>query len=171
MLVKLSLACLLLIPAGASSFCFDEAGKTYGINPELLKVIARTESNLRPHALNKNNNGTWDIGLMQINSSWVKSLKLDPALLLSDPCYNLKTGASILRKCIDHYGYTWEAIGCYNATSMHKKMRYSWKIYERLKKERVQSSELRVKSSESPNSELRTPDSKLYFRIRDREER
>lgn len=159
LIIKLTLACLFVIPSVSYSFCFEEAGKAYGINPKLLMVIARTESNLRPHAINKNNNGTWDIGLMQINSFWVKSLKLDPAMLISDPCYNLKTGAGILRKCIDRYGYTWEAVGCYNATSMPKKMGYSWKIYEKLKAE----------GERLKDSKLKSPNSEFFFTVKDRE--
>jgi len=117
----------------AFAFCYEEAGLEYNINPVLLQVISKTESNLNQMAINTNPNGTQDIGLMQINSSWVKSLNLDADLLLSDPCYNLKTGAEILSKCIEQYGYTWEAIGCYNAASKDKRVKYSWKVFDKLK--------------------------------------
>lgn len=124
---------LSIIPSSLFAFCYEEAGEGYDINPVLLRTISKTESNLNPIAVNTNPNGTQDIGLMQINSFWVKSLNLDYSLLLSDPCYNVKTGANILKKCFDRYGYTWEAIGCYNATSKHKRIEYSWKIFNKLK--------------------------------------
>ena len=34
---------------------FVEAGKKYGIDPQLLWAIAKTESQLNPNALNQNN--------------------------------------------------------------------------------------------------------------------
>ena len=131
----------------AFAFCYEEAGLEYNINPVLLQVISKTESNLNQTAINTNPNGTQDIGLMQINSSWVKSLNLDADLLLSDPCYNLKTGAEILSKCIEQYGYKWEAIGCYNAASKDKRVKYSWKIFNKLKEgSRGQKTDYRLKT-------------------------
>jgi soluble lytic murein transglycosylase-like protein len=58
-----------LLPVTVLGFCFEDAGNKYGINPILLESIARVESNLNPKAINKNTNGTSDIGLMQINSA------------------------------------------------------------------------------------------------------
>ena len=147
----------------AFAFCYEEAGLEYNINPVLLHVISKTESNLNQMAINTNPNGTQDIGLMQINSSWVKSLNLDADLLLSDPCYNLKTGAEILSKCIEQYGYNWEAIGCYNATSKDKRVKYSWRIFDRLK------SEVPSSSSQPHNlSTSKTGDSEFFFSVKDR---
>lgn len=159
--------CLLtvfLLLADANAFCFEEAGKEHGINPVLLESIARTESNLNPKAMNKNQNGSIDIGLMQINSFWIKTLGLDSGKLISDPCYNTMIGAKVLKQCIDRYGYTWEAVGCYNATSTPKRVRYSWKIFNRLKSEaRSQKSEIKSQG----NSEIKTPNSELFFQVKD----
>ncbi len=150
----------------AFAFCYEEAGLEYNINPVLLQVISKTESNLNQMAINTNPNGTQDIGLMQINSSWVKSLNLDADLLLSDPCYNLKTGAEILSKCIDQYGYAWEAIGCYNAASEDKRVKYSWKIFEQLKSGgRSQNTERRTQNKDSFQTNR---DSTFSFSVRDK---
>jgi soluble lytic murein transglycosylase-like protein len=124
---------LSLLPINVLGFCFDDAGKKYGINPALLEGIARVESNLNPKAMNRNTNGTTDIGLMQINSWWLKSINASPQDLLNDACLNTMTGASILRQCIDRYRYTWEAVGCYNAMSADKKVNYAWKVFNQLK--------------------------------------
>ncbi len=160
--ILLTAYCLLLTDANA--FCFEEAGKTYGINPSLLKSIAQIESSLNPKAMNKNQNGSIDIGLMQINSFWLKPLKLDAEKLISNPCYNTMIGAKILKQCIDRYGYTWEAVGCYNAVSEPKKVRYSWKIFNRLKSEDKKQSGIPTQ-----NSELKTPNSELYFSVREKQ--
>jgi soluble lytic murein transglycosylase-like protein len=117
-------------PSITRAFCFEEAGRQYGVNPQLLHSIAMVESRLHPEAVHRNDNGSIDSGLMQINSAWNDRLGLNQNQLLHDPCYNVMTGAKILRQCIDRYGYTWEAVGCYNATSNDKRVAYSWKIQE-----------------------------------------
>lgn len=159
----------------AFAFCYEEAGLEYNINPVLLHVISKTESNLNQTAINTNPNGTQDIGLMQINSSWVKSLNLDADLLLSDPCYNLKTGAGILSKCIERYGYKWEAIGCYNAASKDKRVKYSWKIFDKLKAEsRGQGLKWSHSLKASPSLESSNPqilestNSSFFFSVKDK---
>jgi soluble lytic murein transglycosylase-like protein len=151
------------MPGLSNAFCFDEAGEQYNINPTLLKSIARIESNLNPKAMNKNQNGSIDIGLMQINSFWIKTLGLDFGKLISDPCYNTMTGAKVLKQCIDRYGYTWEAVGCYNATSAPKRVKYSWKVFDRLRAE-ARSQKPEVRSQEQKKI---THSSELYFRVRD----
>ncbi len=125
---------LLLVPCQALSFCFDEAGRTYGISPVLLRGIARVESDLNPGAVNRNANGSIDMGLMQVNSFWLKPLGTTSRELTTDPCYNVMAGAWILKGCLDRHGETWEAVGCYNATSRDKRVKYSWKIYRELLK-------------------------------------
>src|SRR4030067_1846035 len=156
---------LFIIPSNLFAFCYEEAGLEYNINPVLLQVISKTESNLNQMAINTNPNGTEDIGLMQINSSWVKSRNLDADFLLSDPCYNLKTGAGILSKCIEQYGYSWEAIGCYNAASKDKRVKYSWKIF----KELVTSNELRVTSyNKIGKKDAPAKNTKFYFKVKDK---
>jgi soluble lytic murein transglycosylase-like protein len=126
---------LLLVPVIAYCFCFEDAGRYYGVSPQLLWAIAKVESNFNPRAINRNKNGTYDIGLMQINSSWFPYLKkhgIDPSLLW-EPCYNAHVGAMVLRHCIDTYGYSWRAVDCYNKG---KKARgnsmYVWKVYKSL---------------------------------------
>lgn len=164
---------MILLPAVANAFCFDEAGRAFGINPQLLRSIAKTESNLKPGAVNRNSNGSTDMGLMQINSSWIHGMKLDSDRLLSDPCYNVMTGAKIMKLCIDRYGYAWEAVGCYNAVSMDKKVNYSWKIFNALKAEgKRQKAEAGQQTAgsglKSPDSKLQAQNPSLSFSVRDK---
>ena len=90
-LILVILLPLLLVVEGKSpvfAFCFEKAGSKYQINPDLLRAIAIVESNLNPEAINYNKNGSYDYGLMQINSTtWQKTLdyRWD---YISDPCYN-----------------------------------------------------------------------------------
>ncbi len=120
----------------ADAFCFQEAGAAYGLNPFLLESIAQVESGMRQNAINRNKNGTMDIGLMQINSFWISSAGFDKELLLNDACYNAKAGARILKECIDRFDYSWKAVGCYNAVSDSKRKGYAWKVYKLLGREK-----------------------------------
>ncbi|HEX9079630.1 MAG TPA: lytic transglycosylase domain-containing protein [Desulfuromonadaceae bacterium] len=129
------IAALVLLPAPAFPFCFEDAGRAYGISPQLLRGIARVESNMNPAAINRNGNGSTDLGLMQVNSFWLKALGATPDELLRDACYNVMAGAWILKGCIDRHGETWNAVGCYNASSHDKRVNYSWRVYRELRRD------------------------------------
>lgn len=130
--ILLLAAALLPLTAAAEPFCFEEAGTAVALPGRLLESIAVIESGLNPAAINHNRNGSSDFGLMQINSAWLAPARLDRERLLTDACYNTKAGARILRDCIDRHGYTWEAVGCYNASSKDKRKTYAWKVYRQL---------------------------------------
>ena len=107
------------------------------------------ESNFDTRAMNMNRDGSYDIGIMQINSRWIQRLGLNGDELVNNACYNVMTGAKILRACIDKHGYTWEAVGCYNAVSAPYRGRYAWKIYDALKKRSYQAVPLVVSRKHS----------------------
>ena len=132
----LSVFVMAAIPVTGSGFCFEEAGKEYGISPEILYNIAAVESNFDPTAIGKNKNGSYDYGLMQINSIWAQTLGSRRWAALSDPCTNVKTGAWILSQCLSRYGYTWKGIGCYNSRTPEYNRKYARKIYDSMVKNR-----------------------------------
>ncbi|WP_321790393.1 lytic transglycosylase domain-containing protein [Burkholderia pyrrocinia] len=108
----------------AAKDCFTQAGERHGIDPLLLVAIAKVESSLNPRAINYNRNGTYDIGLMQINSSHLPRLiktGVTHKRLINEPCTSIDTGASILSGFIERHGYTWNAVGAYNAGSSAKR--------------------------------------------------
>ena len=111
----------------------------YGIAPRLLWSICKGESNFNPAAVNYNTNGSYDFGLMQINSSWAPTLRKKgiPWNTLADPCTNVKVGAWVLAQCINDYGYTWSAVGCYNSRTPSKRGRYAAKIAKLMRQETV----------------------------------
>ncbi len=124
----------------ADAFCYEEAATRYGISPNLLYAISKGESSFNPIAINYNTNGSYDYGLMQINSSWEPTLrKLGiPWDTLADPCTNVMVGAWVLSQCIRDYGYTWPAVGCYNSRTPHKRDRYAAKIARIVRQEQPQ---------------------------------
>lgn len=113
---------------------------------DVLRAIARTESSFNPKAVHKNGNRSEDLGLMQVNDQWLKTLKqygITRQALLDDPCLNLQVGAWILQRNVASLGWNWQAIGAYNVgcKSLAKgecdKRRnvYAWKVYRALNHE------------------------------------
>lgn len=114
--------------------CLLEAANKYQISPLLVWGIIKTESNFNWKALGRNSDGSYDIGIMQINSRWLPFLKkygIDEKSLWH-PCINIYVGTWILASCVAKYGYTWDAVGCYNARSLYKKRIYAWKVYREI---------------------------------------
>lgn len=104
--------------AQAHAWCWSKAGQLHAIEPELLQAIAEVESGLRSDAINHNRDGTRDIGLMQINSIHLPGLAkrgITRQRLLDEPCLSIDVGAEILAGFVKRYGYTWRAVGAYNA--------------------------------------------------------
>ena len=104
----------LVLSTRVHGFCFEEAGRCYGVSPELLRTIAMVESGMDAQALRRNRDGTLDIGLMQINSRWAMLLGPERWSHVRNPCYHVMLGAWILRLCIERYGYTWDAVAGYH---------------------------------------------------------
>jgi soluble lytic murein transglycosylase-like protein len=132
--VALALMVLTVATAGAGDLCFDEAASQYGINANILRAIAKVESNFNPRAVNWNRNGSYDFGIMQINSLWGYALGSEWWSTLGDPCTNIKAGAMILATCMKSYGYTWEAVGCYNSRTPARRDRYALAIFSQLQR-------------------------------------
>lgn len=135
---------LALTPAAAFS-CWDQAAQRYGVSAALLYAVAKTESNLNPLAMNlshKERTGTYDIGLMQINSGHLPRLARYGITErdLFDACTNIQVGAWLLADVIRRHGNSWEAVGAYNAACTQlrgpacaeARARYAWRVYKRL---------------------------------------
>ena len=131
-LFVISVAVFAAAVAPAEELCFQEAGEEYRIHPQILEAIARVESNFDPRAVNWNKNGTYDFGVMQINSSWYYTLGKEWWMTLGDPCSNIKGGAKILSGCMKKYGYSWDAIGCYNSQTPGKRGKYALTVFRQL---------------------------------------
>jgi soluble lytic murein transglycosylase-like protein len=123
-----------LLVAAPSSACWDEAAARYGLSSHLLYAIARTESGLNPAAVGRNRDGSRDIGLMQINSSWLPTLASHGIAEhhLFDACTSIQVGAWVLAGNVSRMGYTWEAVGAYNARSAPLRRAYAHKVHREL---------------------------------------
>jgi soluble lytic murein transglycosylase-like protein len=120
-----------LVVPSAWADCLSQAAAYHRVDARLLRAIALEESGMRPHAVGKNRNGSRDIGLMQINSSWLPALARFGVTEthLYNACINAYVGAWILAHNIARLGLTWEAVGAYNAAAPAKRAAYARRIY------------------------------------------
>jgi soluble lytic murein transglycosylase-like protein len=127
-------AALFLTPL-AQANCFDLAAQRYQVPVQLLQAIAMQESGGRPDAINRSNaNGSYDIGMMQINSFWLPRLARHGIQEkdLFDPCVSVLVGAWILSDNFARLGYNTQGLGAYNARSPDKRERYARAVLGRL---------------------------------------
>lgn len=118
--------------------CWVAAGQRHGIDPWLLYAIGYVESRHNPSSISPpNTNGSRDLGLMQINSNWLPTLRQYgiPREVLFNACASTYIGAWIMAKNIRRYGYSWQAIAAYNVGTLDTPRRrqigygYARKVY------------------------------------------
>lgn len=106
--------------------CWEAAGTYHGVDPWLLYAIAYVESRHNPQAVGINTNGTRDLGIMQINSSWLPELRRwgVPDTAWKNACASNYIGAWILASNFRRYGQSWQAIAAYNVGSVDTPRRF-----------------------------------------------
>ncbi len=119
--------------------CLIDTANRYRVSPLLLDAIIKTESDHNPLAINVNTNGSEDIGLMQINLDiWLPTISKHgyDRRSLFDPCTNIAVGGWVLAQEVQRFGYTWEAVGAYNAgPSPERELRrsgYARRVFDNL---------------------------------------
>jgi soluble lytic murein transglycosylase-like protein len=113
--------------------CWDNAGRVYNVDPWLLMAVAKVESSFKHNAINTNKNQSTDIGMMQINTIWLPTLKKFGITKqdLLNPCTSIFVGAWIMAQNIKNFGYNLDGIGAYNSPRNVKIRRnYAQKVYK-----------------------------------------
>jgi soluble lytic murein transglycosylase-like protein len=138
-----SILAFLLFPASGSGMeaeapgfmpQFIESCNLWQVPLQLVLAIARHESAMNPWAVNVAGQSymfrsrdealkmvdlawkrgySFDVGLMQVNSYWMRRFGLDPHLVL-EPKTNIILGTWILSKEIERFGLTWRAVASYH---------------------------------------------------------
>lgn len=115
--------------------CVTEAANYHSVSPWTLRAIIQVESRFNPAAVNRNTNGTMDVGLAQINSMHFKELGkhgIAPRDLLNG-CISSYVAAWHLKKQINAYGNTWYAVGAYHSTTPCLNQRYTGLVWNALR--------------------------------------
>lgn len=113
---------------------FDAPCERYGVPKQLALAIATKESAMRPWALNIQGRTvqassreqalevsraamaaglSFDIGVMQVNSQWLRRYRLPLESVLDQPG-NIQVGVWILGQAIKQHGLTWRAVAAYH---------------------------------------------------------
>ena len=122
----------------------------YGVPLGLMVAIAQTESRFNPWALNiagksyspkskkealgvleKNTQESFDVGLMQINSFWLRRFKLSVSDAI-EPHINILLAAYILNENLIAHGARVEAVMAYHSPNPTRGRRYAedvWRYY------------------------------------------
>ena len=157
---RVILIILFSFPLTCLANCWERAGAMHGIDPLLLKAIAWKESRGNPQAVGpKLSDGNVALGLMQINTTHLKTLKqfgIEREQLF-DACISQKVGAWILADCVTRFGLVWKAVGCYftgpNSSNVTAQLSYVsdvQKIYAGYQSEMTQSQLSGRKTHENP---------------------
>lgn len=104
-----------------------------GIDPDLLFCIMWRESNFNPYEIGKNTNGTYDYGLMQINSSNFSFLSQKIGITsmndLLDPYKNIDCGVYFISSYLRKYNDYNKALMCYNLGEGGAQRKWNQGIY------------------------------------------
>jgi len=116
--------------------CMALAAALNDLPPRALPAIHAVEGG-KPGIVHRNANGTADLGVMQINTTWIPALAaaLDqpPAeirdRLVSDSCFNIVVAGMILRLYLDEeHGDLGRAIGDYHSHTPWRNQAYQIKV-------------------------------------------
>lgn len=113
--------------------CINQAVVSYAVPASLIMAVIYVEGG-RNGTRNYNSNGTYDYGVMQINSIWLPEIAKQFAYsamdLQYDACKNVFAGSWILRQNLDHEKTKplMYAIGSYHSLTPQLNYLYSVKV-------------------------------------------
>lgn len=118
--------------------CVLQASQVNSIDVNILMSVIHVEGG-RVGVESKNRNGSYDLGIMQINShSWIPLISkvffsddIEKAYKVTrdDACFNISIGAWILKQSIyKEGGNVWEGVGRYHSRTPSIKYRYIKKV-------------------------------------------
>lgn len=111
--------------------CWDASAKKHGLNPLMLMAIGSVESSLREGIASRNTNGSYDLGIMQINTihlPYFNKMGYSRHELQYNSCKNIMAAGYLLKTSIKKYGYNVNGIGGYHSNTPHRRIAYGRKV-------------------------------------------
>ena len=96
--------------------CINQSAANFHIPAMMIVSVIQIENGKNGQAV-KNKDGTFDLGVMQINSTWIKKLNakgIKETNVQFDPCTNVAVGAWILAQGISNSA-GWQGVGNYHS--------------------------------------------------------
>lgn len=120
------------VPLGVLNQCISKSSQVFDIQPIMLKTIIAVEGG-RVGTASRNTNGSYDMGVMQVNTIHLNSISRELGYswkdLVFNPCKNIHAGAWILSKRIkEEPSRPWLAVGNYHSKTPGKRVAYLRKI-------------------------------------------
>lgn len=118
--------------------CARYASKHYDVSPFIVMSIISVEGG-KKGTVSKNSNGTYDLGVMQINTIHLPEIKsnfpmVDWQVVTNEPCVNIGIGTWMLSKRIKEADNLWQGVGNYHSRTPKYHRIYLNKIYRAYKK-------------------------------------
>jgi soluble lytic murein transglycosylase-like protein len=116
--------------------CMALTAQFYHLPPRVLPSIQHVEGG-RPGMISHNTNGTDDLGVMQVNTSWIGPVarytgqreEVVRARLLNDPCFNIAVAGAILKTYLhEANGDLLRAIGFYHSHTPDRNAAYQARV-------------------------------------------
>lgn len=121
--------------------CIVPAAQYHKVNHFILRAILKVESGLNPGAVGKNDNGTVDVGIGQMNSMHFRELArhgIAPSQL-KDACIGTYVAAWQLSKVMAQRGNTWAGVASYHSSTPYFNRRYQILLHNELVRMKVVS--------------------------------
>lgn len=123
--------------------CLMLAAQTYSVPPAVLLGIYQVEGGAIGQSVGPNDNGTYDLGPMQINTVWIPELadawgvSENTALswIRDDPCTNMGVSAWILRNHMNETGSLAQAIAHYHSRTPKYGYAYKGRVISAMRRE------------------------------------
>lgn len=181
-------ASLPVIEQPATAYCVVTASHRYNLPVEGLLSILMTEGG-KPGMASPNKDGSFDLGVMQINTVWLKPRSplygyVSAETLKNDLCVNIHAAAWILAVQMKKVGDIWHAVGKYHAPNnptlawgymnrVNKKLSSARQLIQThpVYRQNIQAlftnagafSRTETSSSSSPKVEVSSSDFRAYF--------
>lgn len=125
-------AALSIIPLTAqANNCWSLSAQKHKIDPLLLMAYGTVESSLRGGIESRNTNGSYDLGIMQINTihlPYFKKMGYSRSDLKNDNCKNIMAAGYLVKDSFRRYGYNINGIGGYHSNTPHLRLSYAKKV-------------------------------------------